>query len=271
MAITNIYGILGEPLGHSLSPVLHNWALQRAGIDGVYCVFERPDWALDGFMQAVRGLPLQGVSVTIPHKRAVGRFPDRLTDRAQRIGATNTLYWEDGQLVGDNTDITGFMSPFEDNPFHTALVLGAGGAARAALAGLIELGVDEVYLANRTGEKAEAVAASFGAAAVPWNDRARHAAAGGAELLVNATPLGMAGERQDMSPWPDERFDGVKTAYDLVYNPLPTRFLREAKAAHCVTVDGLDMFLGQAAEQFRLWTGQDMDLAAGRELLLKHL
>ena len=262
-----LFGIIGHPLGHSLSPVLHNWAFQELGLPFVYCRWPVAPEALADFMAAVRVLPLSGLSVTIPHKQSVRAFLDGESDSAAAIGAVNTVYWEQGKLLGENTDVRGFVEPIQGRRFSSALVLGAGGASRAVLAGLRELGVAELFLTNRSADKAKKLAAAFGARVVPWEERTRCAA----NLLVNTTPLGMQGENQNASPWPADRFAPGQVAYDLVYNPQQTRFLSEAGEQGLECIDGLSMFIGQAALQFRLWTNRQLPLAQARKLVQEQL
>ena len=218
-APTKLFGIIGHPLGHTMSPALHNWGFKRMGVDGEYRAFPTPPEDLGAFMQRLRALPIMGLSVTIPHKLAVMEHLDGVSERVKAVGACNTLYWDGDRLLGENTDVTGFTAPLKALPVvpGSALVLGAGGAARAAVAGLMELGVDSVAVTARDEAKAEALAGDFGAAALPWGDRGFAEA----ELIVNATPLGMLGERREMSPLPETaRLSPGQVAYDLVYNPV---------------------------------------------------
>lgn len=260
-----IFGVLGHPVAHSLSPALHNWAFAELGIPAAYLAFDKSSEELSDFLAAVRSVPIAGLSVTIPHKVAVMEALDGVSALAKRVGAVNTLYWDQKRLLGENTDITGFLEPLQGvgRVPGSALVLGAGGAARAVLAGLLDLGVSRVTLTNRTPEKAEALAAEFGVPTIPWDDRQ----SADAELLVNTTPLGMSGERQGFSPWADICMSPSQTAYDLVYNPAKTRFLADAESMGCRTIDGLTMFVAQAQAQFRLWTGQDFPTLPARQLL----
>ncbi|MBG0791021.1 MAG: shikimate dehydrogenase [Desulfovibrionaceae bacterium] len=263
------FGIIGWPLGHTMSPTLHNWGFERLAIDAAYSAWPVMPGDLESFMGQVRARPVSGLSVTIPHKRAVMQFLDRITDRAKAVGAVNTLFWDGDALCGENTDVVGVIAPLKglDALPRSAIVLGAGGAARAALAGLKELAVPSVAVANRTRQKADDLAADFGADCVDWENRMDRPW----ELILNATPLGMAGEHADATPWAADRFPSDAIAYDIVYNPLETRFLREAAAAGCATVSGLEMFLHQGLAQFRLWTGQNLDEDGARELLLDAL
>ncbi|WP_285906066.1 shikimate dehydrogenase [Pseudodesulfovibrio pelocollis] len=267
--MTARHGIIGWPLGHTLSPALHNWGFTSLGLDATYEAWPTKPDGLADFVARVRAQSIRGVSVTIPHKRAVMPLLDRLTERARAVGAVNTLYWEDGLLCGENTDVTGVAAPLRtmDALPGTALVLGAGGAARAAVAALRELGVPEILVANRTPDKARDLARQLSARAVAWEARMDQ----GAGLVCNTTPLGMTGDMIDATPWDALRFTPGMIAYDIVYNPLRTRFLREAEAAGCITVSGLEMFLHQGLAQFRLWTGRDLEEAGARALLLERL
>ncbi|MEF3696050.1 shikimate dehydrogenase [Desulfolutivibrio sp.] len=262
---SRLFGIIGHPLGHSLSPLLHNWGFGHFGLPGVYMAWPVAAGRVADFMTAVRVLGIEGVSVTIPHKAAVMAFVDEVTDRARAVGAVNTLFWRGGRLCGENTDVAGFVAPLRgmgDLP-GTALVVGGGGAARAAVAGLKELGLTEILMTNRTAAKAETLARDFGVGCVAWETRAERA--GG--LVVNATPLGMLGKNEGLSPMPTGSVGAGAVAYDLVYNPHETVFLRDAAAAGARTVTGLEMFFGQAVEQFRLWTGLELPRQEGMALL----
>lgn len=270
----HIFGILGHPVSQSLSPLLHNWGFGLFAYPGVYMSFDKTPAELRGFMEAARTLPLAGLSVTIPHKEAVMACLDLLTDRARAVGAVNTVYWRDGKLVGENTDVAGFLGPLQGSPSRaSALVLGAGGAARAVLAGLREAGLPRIAIAARRREQAELLARAFQAEAVAWEDRANALEPGC--LVVNATPLGMRGKTEDQSPLPAGVWkkippeDGL--AYDLVYNPARTRFLREAAAGGWKIQEGLDFFAIQGKEQFRLWTGRELPLDEAREILRAEL
>lgn len=262
-----LYGIVGHPLGHSLSPALHTWNFHRLGLPAVYLRWDIPPQGLEHFVTAVRTLPIAGASVTIPHKEAVIPLLDGLTPAAGRMGAVNTLFWQEGRLLGDNTDARGFMAPLLGRRFQSALVLGAGGAARAVLAGLQDLEVAEIHLANRSQARAALLAADFGCKVLPWEERTKTQC----DIVINTTPLGMQGRDLSESPWPDEEFRPGQLAYDLVYNPLRTRFLTAAAAAGCEVVDGLAMFLGQAAEQCRIWTNKELPSLQAREFLAQLL
>lgn len=267
--MTAPYGIIGWPLGHSKSPLLHNWGLRTSGLPGSYEAWPTEPKKLKAFMAEVRARHIKGVSVTIPHKEAVMPYLDGLTERAQSVGAVNTLFWKDGRLLGDNTDVAGIKVPLTPHQagLESALVLGAGGAARAACAALKELGVPEIAVTGRTAAKAEALARAFGITTVDWQGRATRPWS----LLVNTTPLGMTGEHKDESPWPRDAFAGVGLVFDLVYNPVRTVLLEEAKNAGVTVLSGLQMFLHQGLAQFEIWTGVRLDEKSARQLIMMDL
>ncbi|SKA91041.1 shikimate dehydrogenase [Paucidesulfovibrio gracilis DSM 16080] len=264
------YGIIGHPLGHSLSPALHNWGFARWSMDAVYDFWDTPPDSLAAFVDRVRAENIRGVSVTIPHKRTIMPLLDRVSTTARAIGAVNTICWDEhGRLRGTNTDVAGCLEPLRrviPKP-KTALVLGAGGAARAAIAALNQLGVEWVGVSNRNPEKADALALEFSIHAVRWDERHKNPC----DVLVNATPLGMSGPYQGQNPWPMKALPQDTTVFDLVYNPLETPLLALAKTCGCGRISGLEMFLHQGLKQFHIWTGQDLDPDAARERLLQEL
>jgi shikimate dehydrogenase len=252
--------IAGHPVAHSRSPVIHGHWLARHGIAGSY---ERVAVAPADFPAFVRGLAAAGFAggnVTIPHKEAAARLADRLTARAARIGAVNTLWFEDGALVGDNTDAAGFVAHLETAlpdaaglEGARALVLGAGGAARAVVVGLLERGLARVTVANRTPEGAAALADLGRGRVVPLAWAAIPTALAEADLLVNTTSLGMGGQPPltlDLTALPAHA-----AVADIVYTPLETALLADARARGLVTVDGLGMLLHQAVPGFARWFG----------------
>lgn len=258
-----LLGIIGHPLSHSLSPVLHNWAARELNIPASYHVWDTPPEKLPGFMAALRALPIHGVSVTIPHKETVTPFVDMVTDTARAIGAVNTLFWQDGMLWGDNTDVTGFMAPLQERAVSSglALVLGAGGAARAAICGLCRSGW-RVIVSSRTENRADRLSHSFQAEHLPWSER--HGVR--PDLLINTTPLGMSGPFQGLSPW-KESLRGISLVYDLVYNPKNTPLLLQAQREGVDIIPGLPMFANQGLAQFERWTGRRFDLPRALNLL----
>ena len=255
-----LYGVIGYPLGHSLSPLMHNTAFRTLGMPGVFLSWPVEPARLPSFVEAVRTLDIRGCSVTIPHKVALLPLLDEMTDRVRIMGAANTIFRSDGLVCGENTDVLGFVRPLEKlglAPDMRVLLLGAGGAARAAAAGLHSLGMKDIAITSPTAAHAEALASRFGMKTVPWEKRGQPA-----ELVINTTPLGMQGSHEQETPYPASAFSGSGIAYDIVYTPARTRFLREAGEAGWHTVGGLDMFMGQGDAQFHLWTGQHLPEAA---------
>lgn len=257
--IPGLYGVIGYPLGHTLSPLLHNTAFQELGIPGVLLPWAITPDRLPAFIDSVRLLNIRGACVTIPHKQAIIPLLDRVTERVTALGAANTLYWDGDALCGDNTDILGFMSPLQANPpapdRTKVLMLGAGGVARAAAVGLKNLGLTDITITDIDESLPPVLAEAFDLKVVPWSQRANV----GANIIINATPLGMKGKFEEESACPAEAFAGTQgIAYDIVYTPFETRFLREAAAAGWQTIGGLEMFISQADHQFLTWTGKHL-------------
>ena len=263
----NLYGVIGWPLGQSLSPLVHNTGFRALGLPAVYLRWEIPPESLGTFMDAVRLLDIRGCSVTIPHKQAILPFLDVVSEAATLAGAANTLFWKDGALCGDNTDVAGFLAPLGAVPLERmdALLLGAGGAAHAVAAALRLRGCRQVRVATPSNRRHLGLAERFGFTPVAWDER--YAAPAG--LVINATPLGMRGKHEGETPYDFARAPQVKggIAYDIVYNPAETRFLREAAAYGRRCINGVEMFFGQADAQFRIWTGRALPEAA-REALV---
>ncbi len=248
-----VFGVIGYPVSHSLSPAMHNAALRALGISAVYGAFEVRPEDLPAAIAGVRALSIEGLSVTVPHKETVMAYLDEVDPVAARIGAVNTVVNRGGRLFGTNTDWLGVKRSLEEAGLELsgkrAVVVGAGGAARAVIYALRELGA-EVEIYNRTIEKAERLARDFGGRAYPLSEIIR--ASG--EILIQTTSVGLKSGESPVSP---EVFRHFRAAMDIVYVPLKTRFLSEAEAAGCQTIDGLRMLVYQGAEQFRLFTQKD--------------
>ena len=251
-----LYAVIGYPLDQSLSPLIHNFGFQSLDLAASYIKCPIAPSALDKFVAALKLLPFGGVSVTIPHKQTIIPYVDSLTPAAQKIGAVNTLFWEETKLVGDNTDFQGFLEPIKDldlKDLHV-LLLGAGGAARAAVAAL-NLKAAKIYLTTPSNQRHLALAQEFAATPILWEERTKVKV----DLVINATPLGMHGTLAHENPYDfREIADTPKIAYDIVYNPLETLFLKAAKETGVKTIQGLAMFLGQANAQFKIWTGENL-------------
>jgi shikimate dehydrogenase len=260
-------------VGHSLSPVLHNWGFARQRLSAVYEAWDVAPEDLPAWVEAMRRVPLRGASVTIPHKESVLPLLDALTPLARRVGAVNTLFWRENALTGDNTDFAGCLHALRGKVPAAALVLGAGGVARAVLAGLEQTGIRDILVAARSPDKAAPLARDFPCRLIPWEDRTAALAAPGQGLVVNATPLGMRGPLAGQSPFADEDWPVAispeATACDTVYIPRETHFLRQARARGWRAVDGLAFFLAQGLAQFRLWTGLDLPLDEAERVLAK--
>jgi len=250
-------GIVLHPAGHTLSPVLHRAAYDALGLDARYSVW---DVAPEAFAARVAELRAQGVrqlSVSLPHKESALELADAASDAARAIGAANTLTLRDGRLHADNTDWVGVsraLAPAGPWQGRTALVLGAGGAARGVVYALHALGLT-VRVFNRSADRAQRLAAELGAQVGSLEDAW--------DLLVNATPVGMD-PNPDASAFPAERLRSGATVLDAVYRPLETRLLRDARDAGCIAIDGLEWLVQQAVEQVRLWSGRSPDAAALR-------
>lgn len=255
------YGIVGYPLEHSLSPQLHNAAFAFYGVSGQYGAFAVLPSEFADFMQSVLCHEIKGLSVTIPYKQKIIPFLDGLTPLARKTGAVNTVFWQDGKLWGDNTDVGGFLSPLEALPSFpkSVLVLGSGGAACAVLCGLAFHSC-QVCVAARNEQKGRALAKKFAADFLPWHKREEVEA----ELLVNATPLGMSGEFAGKSAF-DGNVENFGIIYDIIYSPPLTPICKRAKQAGVPFINGQEMFAVQAVKQFFLWTGKKMSAKKAAE------
>jgi shikimate dehydrogenase len=267
-------GVIGAPVAHSRSPALHGHWLARYGIRGFYVPLHVAPGDLAAALALLPKLGFVGANVTLPHKEAALALADEASERARAIGAANTLvFGPGGRVFADNTDGVGFLANLEAGAPDwraangPALVLGAGGAARAVVQALIGAGVPEIRLANRTAERAEALAAAFGAKVkvIPWAEA--ESALAGAGLLVNTTSLGMSGQAPLVFSLAALAPGAVVN--DLVYNPLETELLKAARARGALAVDGLGMLLHQAAPGFEAWFGRKPEVdAALRQAVL---
>lgn len=258
-------GVIGSPIGHSRSPALHGYWLRRYGIAGHYIPMQVSREDLPKVINMLPKMGFVGINVTIPHKEAVLGLADLVTDRAALIGAANTLIFrKDGKIHADNTDGYGFIENLRQKApgwvpsSGPAAVLGAGGAARAIVASLIDVGVPEILISNRTRARAEALKSDFGAklTVVEWVQAGNMLEE--AATVVNTTSLGMVGKPEFRTPLDGLQKNAVVT--DLVYAPLKTKFLATAEEMGCRTVDGLGMLLHQAAPAFERWFGTRPDV-----------
>ena len=268
-------GLVGWPLGHSLSPRLHEAALAALNLPGEYRLYPAPPFPegqapLAELLDQVRKGILHGLNVTIPHKQNVLPLLDELTPTAAAIGAANLIYLKAGRLTGDNADAAGFLADLRRcglaapaSGSQTALVLGAGGSTRAIVYALVKDGW-QVWIAARRIEQASALTASLQGPqlAIHVLPLRADALSGAYDLIVNTTPVGMFPDI-DSSPWPaDLPFPARAGVYDLVYNPFETALVRQARAAGLRAANGLGMLVEQAAAAFEIWTGQAAPLSA---------
>jgi shikimate dehydrogenase len=261
-----IFAVFGNPIGHSLSPLMHQAALKRMDLKARYVPFCVTD--IGKAVAGIRGLDIQGVSVTLPFKTEVMKYLDEVEENALRIGAVNTIWNHQGRLKGYNTDWLGFVLSLKEDlgiRGKRFAVLGAGGAARAVVYGLIQEGGQPIIL-NRTLSKAEALGEEFDCPFFPLSERKKIEA----DCLINTTSLGMAPD-QGISPFPKGLLNRFPWVMDIIYNPLPTKLLKEAKEAGCRTISGLGMFVHQGAEQLKIWTGLEPPWDTMREVVASKL
>lgn len=281
---TQLLGVIGYPVKHSMSPIMHNAAIATLGLDYVYLPFpiapERLGAAIDGFA----AIGLQGFNITIPHKQAIMPLLNEITDVAQAVGAVNTVWWSDRGWCGTNTDALGFMGPLKglepdlepDWSQTPALILGNGGAARAVVAACQQLGCPEIWVAGRSAEKLAAFANSWptpppNLSVHQWthlDELLPHAG-----LVVNSTPVGMA-PKVNTSPLSPEQMASLPQqaiAYDLIYTPRPTQFLQQATELGLTAIDGLEMLVQQGAAALEIWTQQAPPVDVMRQALGAHL
>lgn len=269
MALRELFGLMGDPVEHSLSPEIQQAAFQRVARTSAYLPFRVPPERLGSAFDAARVLNLKGFNLTLPHKEAAARLVDALEGDAQAIGAVNVVVNKDGRLVGHNTDTAAVTAALEQHGARIdgarVLVLGAGGAARAAVFALGRAGAGEVVVANRTFRRAQALAMELGkvgivALASPLTRAAMLEIVPESSIIVNATSVGL--NDPSTSPLPlDVTIDSDATVLDLVYRPLKTRLLAQAREAGAQTVDGLDVLVNQGLGALSLWLGKRVDAA----------
>jgi 3-dehydroquinate dehydratase / shikimate dehydrogenase len=249
-AATRIYGVAGDPVGHSLSPVIMNTALRRENVNGIYLPLHAK--TLKDLMRCVRDIPLHGFSITMPYKQAILQYLDNTDAHTTKTGACNTVVrGQEGKLYGFNTDIAGVIRPLEQRitiDGAKVLVLGAGGAARAAVFGLKERGA-EVWILNRTSVKGQKLARQAKARTLKRADLRKVAF----EVIINATPVGMGNTRD--CPLKDDEIQ-ARVVFDMVYDPVETHLLQVARGKGISVIPGVEMFVQQAARQFEIWTGK---------------
>jgi shikimate dehydrogenase len=265
-AATAVVGVMGDPISHSLSPLLHNTAFDALGLDWVSVGFPVPSGRAQVALAGARSLGVRGLSVTMPHKEDVARLVDRRSESAERLGAVNCVIFQAETTVGENTDGPGLVGALKrgdrfDPAGHRCLVLGAGGAARAVIDALAVAGATEVIVVNRTAERAAAAAALAGAVGRVGEP----GDAPGCDLIVNATPVGMVGARQAGTaalPLDPGLLGPHQVVVDLIYHPAETAWLAAARQRGATTANGLGMLVHQAALQLAAWTGLEPPVEA---------
>ena len=266
--MTSKLGIIGYPIGHSISPVFQQAALDYCGIDGAYQAYQVAPDSLEQFFQGLRQPDFLGINVTVPHKEAVIPYLDEVDDWATAAGAVNTVVNRNGRLSGHNTDGSGFLRALKEGAgFYPegsrTLVLGAGGAARGVILALVRDGVARLTVANRTLERAQrladlAQADGTSSRAIPLSGHELTEAAATADLIVNCTTIGMShGPDETGSPLSTDQIPATALVNDLVYNPLETPLLQEAQRAGARVLGGIHMLVYQGAASFEMWTGRD--------------
>ena len=281
--MTKRLGIIGHPIGHSISPIFQQAALDYIGIDATYEKWEVTPESVRDFVNSLRAPDTLGINITLPHKQAVIPFLDEVDEWATSAGAVNTIVNHDGRLSGHNTDGPGFLQALlvetgYDPKGTRALILGAGGAARGILLALIRGGVDSLVIANRTMERAENLAQlsqdnGVGSEAISLSGDALTESAASADLIVNCTSMGMShGPAEHDSPLSAAQIPATAIVNDVVYTPILPPILKETAEAGAIALGGLHMLIYQGALSFKMWTGQDPPVdvmleAATREMV----
>lgn len=265
-ANTSLFGVIGNPVAHSLSPIMHNQAFTATGYNGIYLAFRVSDTG--AAIKGIAALNFKGVSVTLPHKAAVMQYLDEVDETAAQIGAVNTIVNNRGRLIGYNTDCPGALEALRARTSikdKSVALIGAGGAARAIGFGLVAADA-RLTILNRTRKSGERLAADLQAQYLPLDEWAPDRY----EILINTTPVGMHPET-DATPIPKEDLTKEMVVMDIVYNPLETRLLKEAATAGCRTINGADMFVFQGVKQFELWTGKKAPVGVMHNAVLEAL
>lgn len=272
---TDILGLVGYPLGHSLSPLIHNSIYKNYGINSVYTLFETLPYELHSTVESIRSLSIKGVNVTIPFKESIIEYLDELDNSSSSIGAVNTIINENGVLKGYNTDYYGFSKSLELQHVNTSgrnvFIIGSGGAAKSAAFSLLKNG-SRVYIFNRSIEKAEKLCSNYSL----FQDNITPCELAYIDesiirikpyMIVNCTPVGMKGYGGSLNIKSSSIKGNVEVLYDLVYNPHITSFLSLGEACGCRSVSGIDMLLLQAFASIKIWTGKEIDLIIGKNIL----
>ncbi|TSB46794.1 shikimate dehydrogenase [Alkalicoccobacillus porphyridii] len=275
--MTKLFGLLGHPVGHSMSPTMHKVAYEQLGLDASYTAYDVTPEKLEEAVRYIRTANISGCNVTIPHKVEVMKYLDEIDEEAVQIGAVNTIINQNGKLKGYNTDGRGYiqslLSTIDTLTGHRVLVIGAGGAARAVVAVLLSHQPESVVIANRTEKKAEALVQLFTKSDIHLGSSSVAGAAARLEefsIIINTTSVGMSPHIEDM-PISLERMSPKAVVSDLIYNPLETRLLKEAKKRGANTENGIGMFVHQGVLSIQHWTGLTPKEAPMRKSVIEQL
>jgi shikimate dehydrogenase len=278
---TQLLGVIGYPIKHSWSPVMHNAAIEHLGVDYAYVPLAIDPQHLSTAIDGLWAIGWQGLNVTIPHKQTIMAHLAEISPTAQAVGAVNTVWRTKTGWAGDNTDITGFVTPLrlhkKNWPNAVAIVLGGGGAARAVVAGLQQLGVGEIWVVGRDVNKLAQFQASWKNSPLTVDVRVcgweqLEQLLPQANLVVNCTPIGMA-PQQNSSPLSAAQITKLPPSaivYDLIYSPRPTELLKMASEHGCDAIDGLEMLIYQGAAALKIWVGQEAPVDVMRQSILRH-
>jgi len=292
---TKLLGVIGHPVEHSLSPAMHNAAISHLGVDFVYLPFPVKPEDLKAALAGFAAIGVRGFSITIPHKQAILPLLSSVSPIARSIGAVNTVYLTDKGWCGTNTDVEGFLAPLQPPPTppyqggvgggsdwsqKVAVILGNGGAARAVVAGCAQLGCAEIHVVGRSEQNLGEFQQSWANSPMPVHNLQVHTwdklsmLISQADLLVNTTPVGMypQGEKSPVASGAIDRISAGAIVYDLIYNPNPTQFLKDAQLRGARAIDGLPMLVQQGAAALKIWLDREsVPVDVMRQALLQHL
>ncbi len=267
---TKIIGVLGHPIKQSYSPLMHNISFELAGLDYIYLPFDVPTSGLKAALKGMLALGIKGMNVTVPHKEKIVEFLTEISEEASIVGAVNTIVNENGVLHGYNTDVNGVLDtilPYKDDlADQKVAIIGAGGAARSVIYSLIRnFKLEEMILLNRTEQKAESLKEYFAAKMLYDKFKVYELVPPDitevlkeCKMIINTTSIGMFPETDDSATTIAESFHKDQIIFDVVYNPIKTKFLQIAESQGAEVIGGLKMFVGQGAKAYELWTGQEM-------------
>ncbi|MCL4437126.1 MAG: shikimate dehydrogenase [Thaumarchaeota archaeon] len=277
---TRLCCLIGDPVIQSPSPEMHNFAFQSADLNYVYLAFRVPAKQLSEAVKGLRAINARGFNITIPHKQSVVKLLDDLDELAANLGAVNTVVNENGRLLGTNTDVEGFIRPLLERERslndRRVIILGAGGAARACIAGLIQERCTDLVILNRSVDRAEHMVSdmqrkfTFNAEVAKLDEASLKKKIGSRNLIVNTTPIGMYPNLGE-SPVPRNLIQKDQIIYDIVYKPVKTKLIRYAEDAGATVVYGYEMLVEQAAKAFSLWTGSESPKNSMKRIVLQRL